>query len=438
MNVKIKVIIPCLLLLLMAFLVGCEQSPYEINDSENYTVSIKFDANGGAFTDNAPVIMDSYNITELPTNAAGNAQIALIEPSDSNRGKDAFMPVKNGYFLAGWYQQCEETTDSQGNVTYTYGQPWNFATDRVEVDPNGAYTSQEPVLTLYAAWVPMYEIEFYDLASGQLLETYSFSPLEVEEILLPQWNEETGAINMYKFPKKEGYTFCNAYYDAAGTQTITENALVHPAVLNPENATVENPVLQLYVDWTEGEWYRIYTAEQFADNFSPNGSYEICADLDFTDEVWPTAAMYGNFSGTINGNGHTISNVVLTQTDNSKTNAGLFGQLGETAALNDVTFQNVTFTIRNGTRMAGTAYGLLCGSLSDSAALTNVNILESTLQISSSCYFGTDDYVIGLLCGMGEPALDYSGITCQATGDQPENVVITVTENTVSVEFVTP
>ena len=433
MNVKTKVIIACLLLLLMAFLVGCEQSPYEINDSQNYTVSVKFDANGGAFTDNAPVIMDSYNLAELPKNAAGNAQIALIEPGDSNRGKDAFTPVKNGYFLAGWYQQCEETADGQ----YQYAQPWDFATDRVEVDPNGSYTSQEPVLTLYAAWVPMYEIEFYDLASGQLLQTYSFSPLEVTEILLPQWNEETGAINMYKFPKKEGHTFLNAYYDAAGTQAVAENAIAHPAVLNPENATVENAVLQLYVDWTEGDWYRIYTAEQFADNFSPNGSYEICADLDFSEEVWPTAAMYGNFTGTINGNGHTISNVNLTQTDNSKTNAGLFGQLSETTQLNDVTFQNVTFTVRKGTRVAGTAYGLLCGSLSNQAKLNNVQILESTLQISSSCYFGTDDYVIGLVCGMGDPRLDYSGITCQATGDNPENVVITVTDNAVTVEFVT-
>lgn len=434
MKLKIKVIIPCLVLLLALILAGCEQTPYEINDSENFTVSVKFDANGGEFTDNAPVIVDSYNISGMPTNAGGKVEIALIRPDDSNRGKDAFAPVKNGYFLAGWYQQCEEVGDGQ----YKYSQPWDFSTDRLEADPNQTYTSQEPVLTLYAAWIPEYEIEFYDLASGELLEVYSFSPLEVSEIQVPCWNEETGAMNMYKFPKKEGSTFLSAYYDAAGTQAVTESAIIHPAVIVPESATVENSVLKLYVDWTEGEWYRISTAEQFADNFSPNGSYELCADLDFTDVVWPTAAMYGSFSGTINGNGHTISNVALTQTDNSKTNAGLFGQLTETAALKDVAFRNVTFTVRNGTRMAGTAYGLLCGTLSDSAALENVTILDSCLQISSSCYFGTDDYAIGLVCGMGQSDLDYSGITCQATGDTPENVVITVTDNTVSVEFVTP
>lgn len=437
MKLKTKAILLCMLLLLTVCFAGCEQTPYEVNDSENYNVSVKFDANGGAFTDNAPIIVDSYNISDMAVNADGKVELALIAPNDAARDKDAFTPVKNGYFLAGWYAQCEETADSEGNVTYTYAQPWNFETDRLAVDPNGQHTAQEPVLTLYAAWAPLYEIEFYDLDSGELLSTYSFSPLEASEIQIPGWNEESGAINMYKFPKQEGCTFSGVYYDAAGKQQIKDAVITHPAVLNGEAATVENSTLQLYVDFTEGEWYRISTAKQFAENFKPDGSYEICADLDFTDAIWPTAAMYGSFTGTIKGNGHTISNVSLIQTDNSKTSAGLFGQLAETAVISDLTFKNISFTIKNGTRVAGTAYGLLCGSLSDKTALSDLSILESKLLINSGCYFGTDDYVIGLLCGMGSTDVDYTGITCEATGDNPENVVITVTENAVSVEFVT-
>ena len=38
---------------------GSEQTPYEINDKENYTVSVKYDANGGVFTTNTSVIVDS-------------------------------------------------------------------------------------------------------------------------------------------------------------------------------------------------------------------------------------------------------------------------------------------------------------------------------------------------------------------------------------------
>ena len=133
--------------------------------------------------------------------------------------------------------------------------------------------------------------------------------------------------------------------------------------------------------------------------------------------------------------GGTFKNITLTQTNKSKISAGLFGQLAETASITDVAFENVTFTIKGGTRVAGTAYGLLTGILSDGAQLSGVTVTDSKLQIDSDCYFGTDDYTIGLVCGMGTTDIDYTGITCRAVGDAPENVVITVTDSTVTVEI---
>lgn len=436
MKRKIQAALLCLLL--AALIAGCsfEQTPYAINDSENYNVSIKFDASGGTFTDNAPVIVDSYDISAMAVNADGKVEIPLIAPDDANRGKDAFKPVKNGCFLAGWYAQRTESTDENGNVTYTYAQPWDFTTDRVEVDPNAQHTSETPVFTLYAAWAPLYEIEFYTLDSQELLGSYTFDPTMDVQVQVPAWDEETGAVNMHKFPSLEGCTFQGAYYDAAGKKPVDTETVIHPGTLDTATGTAENHKLQLYVDYIDGEWYRISTAEQFADNFNLNGSYELLADLDFSDEIWPTAMMYGSFAGTIQGNGHTIRNVSITQTDNAKANAGLFGQLTADAVLQDVTFENITFTVKKGARMTGSAYGLLCGTLSEGTKLENVTVIGN-LQIDSGCYFGTDDYTIGLLCGMGSTDLDYSGITCTAVGDAPETVVITVTENAVDVEFVT-
>ena len=439
MNHKIKIVLLCLALAAVTvFAAGCrfEQTPYVTNDSENYNVSIKFDANGGTFTDNAPVIVDSYDISGMTVNADGKVEIPLLAPDDTNRGKDAFKPVKNGCFLAGWYAQRTESTDENGNVTYTYSQPWNFDADRVQVDPNAQHSSETPVFTLYAAWAPLYEIEFYTLDSQELLGSYTFDPTMNVQVQVPAWNEETGAVDMYKFPSLEGYTFQKAYYDAAGQKAVTTEYVEHPGTLNTADGTVENYKLQLYVDYTEGQWYRISTAKQFADNFNLNGSYELLADLDFANEIWPTAMMYGSFTGTIQGNGHTIKNVQITQTDNAKANAGLFGQLTESAALTDVTFENITFTVKKGARITGSAYGLLCGTLSEGAKLTNVAI-TGQLQIDSGCYFATDDYTVGLVCGMGSTELDYSGITCTAVGDAPETVVITVTDSRVDVEFVT-
>ena len=443
MKLKIKALVLALLTLgTVGLLTGCaaEQTPYEKNDSENYSVSVKFDANGGIFTTNTSVIVDSFNLSDMNTNSEGNAEIALISPDNSLRGNDAFTAVKNGYFLAGWYSQRTETgTDSEGNPVYTYGDKWDFESDLLEVDVSQTYSSAEPVMTLYAAWVPMFEIEFYSLNDGEFINSYVFDPTTAEDLKVPAWDEKTGAIQMYNFPEKSGYTFNGVYLDAEGKSPVTTETIAHSGVVDYESGVAKDSTMKLYVDWVEGEWYHIYNVDQFLENASVNGCYEIHADLDFTDEIWPTSFMYGNFAGTIKGNGHTLKNIQVTQTNNSKVNAGLFGNLTENASISDVTFENVSVTIQAGTRMAGTSYGLFAGTISDAAQVNNVKILSSTLKIDSKCYFGVDDYTIGLLCGMGNASVVADAdITCEATGDNPENVKITVSGNEVIVEIVTP
>jgi hypothetical protein len=95
----------------------------------------------------------------------------------------------------------------------------------------------------------------------------------------------------------------------------------------------------------------------------------------------------------------------------------------------------VSFTIKAGTRVAGASYGLFAGSISGEAALSGVTIRDSRLLIDSGCYFGVDDYSIGLLCGMGSADIDVSEIVCAAAGENPDSVVITVEGSDVTVEF---
>ena len=433
MKFNVKAIITVCLLLYVLCMAGCagEESPYALNDKQNYTVSIQYDANGGQFTTNTSVIVDSYDIDQLPS-SNGQVQLALRAPDDASRGNDAFEAVRNDHFLAGWYTEC---TIQDGQVRYSG--KWDFASDRLSVDASKTYTSSQPVLTLYAAWVPLFEVQFYDRASGELMETLRYNPLTDSEIKAPAWSLETGAMELFAFPEKQGYTFQNAFYDAAGTKPVTTDKLENLGSVDFTNGTGTNSVTKLYIDWTEGEWFHIYTVDQFLEHASPDGNYVIHADLDFTDKIWPTALMYGNFSGTIQGNGHTFSNVSATQTNNSKVNAGLFGQLTENANISDLKFENATFTIQSGTRVVGTSYGLLAGTISDQANITGLEIRSSTLQIDSKCYFGVDDYAIGLVCGMGNvSAAAVAEITCKAVGDQPETVQIQVSGNSVAVEIV--
>ena len=270
MTKLMKIALVTLLLLSTVFFAACskETTPYDENDAAGYTVSIRYDANGGFFATSTSVIMDSYNISGMSAGSNGMVSLGLLAPEDSRRGSsDTFAATKNGYFLAGWYTERTETTDSEGNTVYTYGNKWDFSTDVLEVDPSKTYTSSEPVLTLYAAWVPMFEIHFVSLGTEEVVGTYTFNPLTTGDIKVPQWDEKTGSVEMYRFSQKKGYTFNGAYYDAEGKQPITD--VVHHTGVILENGTAEGHIMQVYVDWLEGNWYHIYTAEQLRKNADP-------------------------------------------------------------------------------------------------------------------------------------------------------------------------
>lgn len=437
LNIKAKFLAVCVLVAL--FITGCSQdpTPYEINNAENYTVSVRYDANGGTFTTNTFSIVDTYNLSEVSKNSQGIAEIALLSPDNAARKNDAFTAINNGYFLAGWYAERTESVDANGNTVYTYGKKWDFQTDLLKVDANQTYSAETPVLTLYAAWVPEFKVDFYSLESGEYISSYAFNPNEVNAISVPSWNEKTGAIDMYKFPKKDGYTFAGAYYDKAGTMPVETAELEHKGMVDYNNATVENASLDLFVDYKEGEWYRITDANQLAVNAKLNGCYEIMADLDFAEIEWPKAFIYGNFSGQIVGNDHTIKNVSVVQTDAAKMNTGIFGNLTENAVISDVTFENANLTIKAGTRMTGASFGLFAGSISSSAAITNVNLKNGKVLIDSNSMFTATEYDIGLVCGVGDDsAIGVENIQCAGTGDNPESIKVTVTDNHVTFEIV--
>lgn len=429
------IVLSVVLTALFAVSCGDASTPYETNDNDNYTVSVKYDANGGFFTTNTSVIVDSYNVNDIPKNANGNVDIALLPPDADERGNDAFSAVKNGYFLAGWYTERIEQTDKDGNTTYSYSGKWDFERNTLEIDPKKNYSSDKSLLTLYAAWVPLFKIEFYDIGSKELIEEFTYDPTASESIRVPKWNEKTGALDMFDFPEKSGYTYKTAYYDVSKENELVGETVEHCGKVDLATGTAVDPTLKLYVDWTEGEWYRITTADQFIKSFSVDGCYEILADLDFSGKIWPTASMYGNFSGTINGNGHVFKNISVTQTQNSKVNAGIFGQLTEDATIKDITFENASFTIQAGTRVPAN-YGLFAGTVSANATVEGVKLVAGTLMIDSSCYFGVDDYSIGLVCGSGnDKCIEEPDITCTAVGDKPERIKITVDGNKVTLEF---
>ncbi len=424
---KIK---PCLLLaavLCLVFtLVGCSQwePPYGELDEAGYNVSVRFDPCGGAFANTERVqVVDVFNLANEKKDASGNYAIKLIAPDDSRRGDRAFSVSKNGCFFAGWYRECSLRTDAQGNPLdaygvptaqsglpqgYTYSGKWDFEADTLSVAEGNTQSSETPAMTLYAAWIPYFNFEFYVQNESGSFELYESKQLISLDI--PEWNLESGKIDMKGFPEIDGKTFEGAYLDEAMTKPVTETL---SGDIDYEHGIGATEKICVYTKFAEGDWYRISTAEQFVKNSRLGGCYYIEADLDFTGLNWSPALAGGAFSGKIEGNGHKFANITFIQADNSKTNGGLFGSIASGAKISNVRFENISYTLAAGSRMQGPAFGLLCGTLSADAALEGVTVANSTFAISGDIY--PQEYTVGVLVGSGSNSLDHSGVKVSLT-----------------------
>lgn len=444
MKKKTKVIIAlCFAFGATLALAACatEQNPYEDFDRNGYTVSVRFDANGGKFAALDRVeIVDVFSPAEMQEGADGNKQFRPLQPGSSQRGDgEAVTEVSNdGHFLAGWYTErtprvnaagealdeygelCSVTGRAQG---YEYSGLWDFENDWYSVDPDAEYTSAEPVLTLYAGWIPYFSYTFYEpvyAADGTTVTAWTevgettFDPSFSDGSLkLPAWNEETGALDMNDFPSVQGKTFTAVYADEALSQELTQ--VTHTGTIDYEKGIATGHDEPLYTTWREGTWFRIRTAEQFSRNGRIDGSYEILSDLDFTDVTWPAGLSRGIYSGTIEGNGHTFSNIKVTQTSVTDTRGGLFGNIAASASIKDVTFENVTYTLSAGTRMAGAQFGLFTGNLSADAEIENVAV-SGTFEVGGNIFPELDRYKnVGLIVGGGDDhGISADNVGCKA------------------------
>ena len=228
-----------LLLLTVACITACGkwEDTYAALDEEGHSVSVRFDVGSGVLAGTNDVyVVDVFSLDDMKTDSSGNKYAYLLTPDDAMRGDGARYSVSNdGYFLAGWYQERTPRVNAQGEALdeygqlcsesgkeqgYTYAKKWDFSKP-MTVDPKGDYSAGENYMTLYAAWIPYFEFEFYAVdangASQQIGEAVSSIELE-----LPEWDMTTGDIDMKKFPVRDGMTFDKVYLDAALTQPAPE------------------------------------------------------------------------------------------------------------------------------------------------------------------------------------------------------------------------
>lgn len=127
-----------------------------------------------------------------------------------------------------------------------------------------------------------------------------------------------------------------------------------------------------------------------------SANYNLLNDLDFKD-VDPDDINDGVitiFSGTFNGNGHTIKNYTL---ESSNINNGLFNQLSGDAKIHDLVLENITIKTKGnvtGSKRMGVLFG---NSTSRSVLVENITIKDSKIEANLN---GVSNYQeIGMLAG---------------------------------------
>ena len=99
------------------------------------------------------------------------------------------------------------------------------------------------MLTLYAAWVPDFTCEFYEVGDNgeiTLIETKKINPVEGNEITLPSYDEESGAFEI------DGKLYDLYLDDACATEKLDGTSVSHTGTFNAANATAENTVMKIY------------------------------------------------------------------------------------------------------------------------------------------------------------------------------------------------
>ena len=462
MNKKIKfLIITCMLLLVVLAITSCKQSNiYNDYDEQGYSIRIEFDANGSFFGNSNQVrVFDMYNLDELPTNEAGMKVIKIVNPEDISRGKENAYELqrkaKPGYFFAGWYTEMTAKKDENGNTYYEYNGKWDFENGVLEIDPNKEYTASKPTLTLHAAWVKIPTIEIYDgetsigkiditnpantsnavittpyidLAKGE----YNFGIIKslLSERIVT--GEDTKVTSFYE----------GLYLDKELTEKLGET-YTHPYEYDEQTATIKNEVLKLYVNYEEmdGEWYRIYSAKQLANNAKADGNYVLMSDITFDGlTAWPNVFRNNVFTGSIVGNGYTISNVNIESTSGQY--FGMFKSISASAKIENVSFDGITAKLERAYRNPGGRYAVFAATIEDGFKFENVSFTNVDFQISDSAIvIVTADYEIGFICADGYSenlGVSLDGFTASVYVTEPASaydLTITVNGNQVEIEF---
>ena len=174
----------------------------------------------------------------------------------------------------------------------------------------------------------------------------------------------------------------------------------------------------------DGNTYTVYTDDGLmawaeAAQGNPSLNCTLTHDIDLSGTEWEPVGDRNNvYTGTFDGNGHTISNLAITKKNLSfEDDCGMFGRVGTNATIKDLTLENVRLDVDAADVSIGALAGSNQGTISNCRVSGNISVTNNEMGFvggvvgrmesgviqychsSASIQGGNSDYVGGVLGG---------------------------------------
>ena len=369
MRSKWKIIL-CLLIVMLGSCILAACNTEFLPEEHGYTAIVVYDANGGRYSN-----ADKTGIKTFKYKPS-----AMIMEPGGGQNSQFTAPIMNSKHVAGWYPAVlDETGAPEKNDAGEYvleEEPWDFATDRLPEEDGFK-------LYLVAHWAMNYTVTI-DVGEEARADG-------VENVVYTNYTEAGPIYQPGIDPSWSGHTF--HYYKTEEGKRLKTSADWNELVLSDEN-----PSITLYVEWLEGNWKIVTTADDLK-NISAAQNYILDEDIDMGGSEFKLEA----YRGVFDGNGHTISNFVTESTTVTSPSATSFGVCSFylKGCVKNVTFKDAKYSVSLYRELTGVdakySVGFFCGdgSALDLSNFENIGFVNCALTVTKSAGAAENEVVTG-------------------------------------------
>lgn len=364
MKKRILILLALTIAVLLLTAVGCRNNESDLEGKYIAT----FELNGGTLEYKTSSSNTRVNFAYYPNTY-------ILDPAEI----PGYKLYRTDYDFTGWYTSENCLPEEK----------WDFK--------NTPFTKE--TLTLYAGWEKSIHHSF----------TLYYTDENDELITLNSYRVDAGE----KFSDWRGYAKTRTGYTSIGFFTDKELTTPWDSNYAHPGGDVDTDI-PVYVSYIVGDWQLVSNYAQFTSALDSN------KNIYLTDNIDGAGAKFANknYTGHLEGNGYTISNLSVPKSGTLIISCTMFNTLGEGAKITNVNFADVKFTLTS-VNAAAAESGVRLAAIAKSANGATIQNVTVSGEV-------TTDYT-GALPRVNEAVYD-SETTATIEGFT-SNITVTVTAN---------